>query len=265
MTAPIAFASPVPAAAAPSGASAASASSDSGFSFHDLLSIVNPLQHIPIVSTIYRAITGDRIGPVERIAGDTLYGGFWGFVSSVANVAFQEITGKDLGDTALAFLEGGDNGKTAVAAATPSASTSIPAVASKPTDAGYPMTAPTAIASSAVSGTNANLWVANGPPRALQARSTLAAVARAPANPMVFVSTPVSSANGISVARIANGPPRLLQPHVTLSGASGDSAATLALIDAMDEKGIDPALGQRALSAYRRSIAASPAGAAPPI
>ena len=33
-----------------------------GFSFHDLLDTINPLQHLPVVSTIYRAITGDRPG-----------------------------------------------------------------------------------------------------------------------------------------------------------------------------------------------------------
>jgi len=33
-----------------------------GMSFSDLLDIINPLQHIPIASTICRAITGDRIG-----------------------------------------------------------------------------------------------------------------------------------------------------------------------------------------------------------
>src|ERR1700728_4320659 len=69
---------------------------------HGLLEIVNPLQHIPIVSTIYRAITGDEINPAERIAGDTLYGGLLGFASSVVNVAFQQITGKSFGDTAWA-------------------------------------------------------------------------------------------------------------------------------------------------------------------
>src|ERR1700733_1678104 len=65
--------------------------------FHGLLEIVNPLQHFPIVSTVYRAITRHQITPVERIAGDPLYGGLIGFASSVANVTFQEITGKDFG------------------------------------------------------------------------------------------------------------------------------------------------------------------------
>jgi hypothetical protein len=83
--------------------------------FHGLLEIVNPLQHIPIVSTIYRKLTGDEINPVERIAGDTLYGGVLGFASSLANVMFQQATGKDFGDTALAMLHIDDDKTTALA------------------------------------------------------------------------------------------------------------------------------------------------------
>jgi hypothetical protein len=83
----------------------------SDFSFHDLVSIVNPLQHFPIVSTLYRKFTGDTIKPLEHIAGDTLYGGWMGLVSSVANLVFEKSTGKDFGDTVLAFLDG-DKGAT---------------------------------------------------------------------------------------------------------------------------------------------------------
>ena len=79
---------------------------DWDLSFHDLVSIVNPLQHIPVVSTLYRKLTGDTIKPLERIAGDTLYGGWMGLVSSVANLVFEKETGKDFGDTVLAFLQG---------------------------------------------------------------------------------------------------------------------------------------------------------------
>ncbi|MDP6473864.1 MAG: hypothetical protein QF894_03030 [Alphaproteobacteria bacterium] len=32
-----------------------------GFGFDDFLDLINPLQHIPIISTIYREITGDTI------------------------------------------------------------------------------------------------------------------------------------------------------------------------------------------------------------
>lgn len=84
----------------------AAPAAQSGFSFHDFLSIINPLQHLPIVSTIYRAVTGDKIGVPERIAGDALYGGLWGAISGVANAAFEAVTGKDVGETVLALFTG---------------------------------------------------------------------------------------------------------------------------------------------------------------
>lgn len=162
-------------AAAPSpGASSTSNPDDSDTTtFHDLLSVVNPLQHIPIVSMIYRAVTGDTIKPLERIAGDTLYGGFWGFVSSVANVAFQEATGKDFGDTALALLEGDDDDQpvgVADNAASPSASsaTIAPVAVAPSTFASVApqliANAPAAIPQRAASATHA--------PRPLTARAT---------------------------------------------------------------------------------------------
>ena len=81
--------------------------------FHHLLDVVNPLQHLPIIGTIYRAITGEKLDAVEKIAGDTLYGGLWGAVSSIADVAFEGLTGKSFEDTALALFKSDD--KTRVA------------------------------------------------------------------------------------------------------------------------------------------------------
>jgi len=78
-------------------------------SFGDFLDIINPLQHIPLVSTLYREITGDEIGPHARILGDTLFGGPTGFLSSVANVLYQEITGEDVGETVVAFFSGDED------------------------------------------------------------------------------------------------------------------------------------------------------------
>ena len=129
------------------------ADSDGDFSFHDLVSIVNPLQHIPIVSTLYRAITGDSIKPLERIAGDTLYGGAWGFVSSVANLAFKDMTGKDFGETALALVEGDDT----------------TAVADNVNDVA-PVSSSMAVAavSTPASNDTAGALAANGPPMPLQ-------------------------------------------------------------------------------------------------
>ena len=103
-----------PATASPSLPAAAPKSSDWDFSFHNLLSILNPLEHLPIVGTIYRAITDSHIGVPERIAGDALYGGLWGAVSGAADAAFEAITGKDFGATVLALFTGSHE-KTAVA------------------------------------------------------------------------------------------------------------------------------------------------------
>ena len=80
--------------------------SDWDFSFHNLLSIVNPLEHLPIIGTLYRAITGTHIGIPERVAGDALYGGLWGAVSGIADAAFEVVTGKDFGSTVLALFTG---------------------------------------------------------------------------------------------------------------------------------------------------------------
>src|SRR6478609_2276170 len=87
--------------------STADAPQDEGF-FHHLLDVVNPLQHLPVVGTIYRAITGEHLGPVEKIMGDTLYGGLWGAVSSVADVAFEGVTGKSMEDTVLGWFKQDD-------------------------------------------------------------------------------------------------------------------------------------------------------------
>ena len=104
-------------------ATASGRATASGF-FSDLLDVINPLQHIPVISTLYRAITGDTIEPLEQLAGDGLYGGVLGFVASAADLAFKDITGKDVGDTVLAFVENlGGSKTTAVASnAAPQAS-----------------------------------------------------------------------------------------------------------------------------------------------
>jgi hypothetical protein len=73
--------------------------------FHHLWNVVNPLQHVPVIGTLYRAITGEHLDAVEKIAGDTLYGGLWGAVSSVADVAFEGLTGRSFEDTALALFK----------------------------------------------------------------------------------------------------------------------------------------------------------------
>ncbi len=77
----------------------------------DVLDIINPLQHIPLVSSMYRSVTGDQIKGPARIIGDTLFGGPIGFVASLVNAVVEEVSGRDLGANALAALIGDDAGE----------------------------------------------------------------------------------------------------------------------------------------------------------
>ncbi|HEV2675324.1 MAG TPA: hypothetical protein VGV37_12345 [Aliidongia sp.] len=79
------------------------------FSFHDLLDAINPLQHIPIVSTIYRAVTGDTLGNAARVVGDGIYGGVIGVIAGLVDVSVIEATGKDIGQNVMAALTGDDD------------------------------------------------------------------------------------------------------------------------------------------------------------
>lgn len=76
---------------------------DEEFSFGDILDAINPLQHLPVIGTLYRAITGDKIGPVPRLIGDLVFGGPLGFVSAIIAVGVENETGKDPGEHLLAW------------------------------------------------------------------------------------------------------------------------------------------------------------------
>lgn len=77
-----------------------------GNSFMDflgnLVDVVNPLQHIPVVSSLYRRLTGDQIGGAAMIAGGALYGGPIGGAVAAANVAIAQESGGYAGDRMLA-------------------------------------------------------------------------------------------------------------------------------------------------------------------
>lgn len=75
-------------------------------SFKDILAVINPLQHIPIVGTIYRAITGDQIAAMPSIIGGTIFGGPIGLALSLVDNALKGETGKNVGETVVAGLFG---------------------------------------------------------------------------------------------------------------------------------------------------------------
>ncbi|NQU62531.1 MAG: hypothetical protein HQ512_15465 [Rhodospirillales bacterium] len=78
---------------------------DDGFTFLDFIDIINPLQHIPVVGTIYRQLTDDTLDPGSRVIGGSLFFGPVGTVVSLANVLVDDATGKDLGEHALALFD----------------------------------------------------------------------------------------------------------------------------------------------------------------
>jgi len=72
-------------------------STKEGPTFAEFLDIINPLQHIPVISTIYRAITGDEIGAGPRFIGGMLFGGPVGGLTAGVAAMFEEASGGDLG------------------------------------------------------------------------------------------------------------------------------------------------------------------------
>jgi hypothetical protein len=176
--------------------------------FEHVLDVVNPLQHLPVVGTLYRAITGDKIGAVEKIAGDTLYGGLWGAVGSVADVAFEAATGKDFGATMLAMVSGSHDTATAVADAGPHK------------DFGDRLWA-------MLTGSHDDAPVA---------------VARVTA-PTITTKTSLPSGD------------LPVLPDTQVAANPQIAALTASLSASMSAKGIDPEIANRALYAYRRSMA----------
>jgi len=81
-----------------------------GLTFGDIVDVINPLQHLPVVSAVYRWLTGDTISPAARMAGAALYGGPVGFAVAIANLAVEDASGRDLGDHTIALLFDGDSG-----------------------------------------------------------------------------------------------------------------------------------------------------------
>ena len=77
---------------------------DDGFSFGDVLDIINPLQHLPVIGTIYRKFSGDTLKPFSNIVGGAIFGGPIGAVSSAVNVAVKSGTGKDIAENAFAMV-----------------------------------------------------------------------------------------------------------------------------------------------------------------
>ena len=84
--------------------------------FGDLLDLINPLQHIPGVSHVYRALTGDTIKPAVKIAGGMLFGGPVGILIGAGGAVVDKMLGDPMAQMADAVL-GTDSADHAIASA----------------------------------------------------------------------------------------------------------------------------------------------------
>jgi len=100
----------------------------SNMTFAEFLSGLNPLQHLPIVGMVYRAITGDVPPTVMRVAGGFLLGGAVGGIISAVGAAAEEMYTRSRSQPDAPSPA--DQGTAVAAAAAPNAAPTAPATAS---------------------------------------------------------------------------------------------------------------------------------------
>jgi len=83
---------------------------EEGMTFWDVLDVVNPLQHIPVVNRLYRAITGDEIKTPAKLAGGALFLGPVGMALAAADAVVEHRTGKDTFENVAALFRGKEGG-----------------------------------------------------------------------------------------------------------------------------------------------------------
>lgn len=81
---------------------------DGKFGWDDFVDIINPLQHIPVVSQIYRAVTGDQAYGLSAFIGAAPFGAL-SLASAVVDTVIRAQTGRDAGTDMAARIFGIDN------------------------------------------------------------------------------------------------------------------------------------------------------------
>ncbi|MCU7834835.1 MAG: hypothetical protein KZQ83_06205 [gamma proteobacterium symbiont of Taylorina sp.] len=75
---------------------------DDGFTLADVIDMVNPMQHLPVISKYYRELTADDCSEGSRLVGDLgfgiLFSGAMGAVSAVANSTIRHETHQDISE-----------------------------------------------------------------------------------------------------------------------------------------------------------------------
>lgn len=75
-----------------------------GFGVDDAIDLVNPLQHIPVVGTIYRAVTGDQAAPETQILGGALFGGVIGLAAASVSAFASQARGENVEQAVLSLV-----------------------------------------------------------------------------------------------------------------------------------------------------------------
>ena len=89
----------------------ASASRD--LTFDELVDVINPFHHLPVINSLYRDISGDEISGSARLLGSLIYGGPVGLLASMGHVVSEETNGKDLTENLVAWVLGDEDEGTA--------------------------------------------------------------------------------------------------------------------------------------------------------
>lgn len=71
-------------------------SDEDGYGFADMLDIINPLQHIPLVNQLYREVTGDTIKSSSKIVGGVIFTGPLGLVGPLVDLIAEQETGESV-------------------------------------------------------------------------------------------------------------------------------------------------------------------------
>lgn len=81
---------------------------DGEFGWDDFVDIINPLQHIPVVSQIYRAVSGDQAYALSNFIGALPFGPL-SVASAIVDTMVRSQTGRDAGTDMAARVLGIDN------------------------------------------------------------------------------------------------------------------------------------------------------------
>lgn len=110
-----------PAQATPLVPNGAPVSTTATTAFQNILDTINPLEHIPVLSSLYRSATGSSISTGSQVAGDTAYGMLLG---GGAVLAVASSLGTAAANAVSTHLTG-SNASTAVSSITPSNATPL--------------------------------------------------------------------------------------------------------------------------------------------